>query len=29
MGIDWQAPPMTPHDKSIQAQFEASLNAFE
>jgi oleate hydratase len=29
MGIDRQVPPVTPHDRSIQARFEALLKAFE
>jgi oleate hydratase len=29
MGIDLQVPPVTPHDRSIQARFEALLKAFE
>ena len=29
LGIDREIPPVTPHDKSIQARFEALLKAFE
>jgi oleate hydratase len=29
LGIDRAVPPVTPHDKSLQAQFEALIKAFE
>ena len=29
LGIDREVPPVTPHDKSFHAQFEALIKAFE
>jgi len=29
LGIDRKIPPVTPHDKSLQTQFEALIKAFK
>lgn len=29
LGIDRKVPPVTSHDKSLQAQFEALIKAFQ
>ena len=29
LGIDREIPPITPHDKSFQTQFEALIKAFK
>jgi oleate hydratase len=29
LGIDRKVPPITPHDKSLRAQFEALIKAFK
>ena len=29
LGIDRTVPPVTPHDKSLHAQFEALIKAFK
>jgi oleate hydratase len=29
LGVDREIPPVTPHDKSLEAEFEALIKAFK